>query len=244
MGHVFVVGGAVLLALSCAATAFSLTSKAAEPRGALPYISDFGRDFVMLVPEPAVYADIEPEPFVYESDEQLAVLEPEIEPVQEQLDTRREFAASILAGMTQDEKLYQLFFVTPEVLTGYKRVYRAGSATEAALKEQPVGGLIYTSWNIETDDIAAEMVTNTKGYAAISMFMAADGSIPNAEALGFNATHESLQGLTIYVNPKDLKESVAALEADLRDGKISQSDIDDAVLRILLAKLERGIITD
>ena len=49
-------------------------------------------------------------------------------------------AQTVLASMTQDEKLWQLFFVTPEALTNVNTATVAGETTKNALQTYPVGG--------------------------------------------------------------------------------------------------------
>ena len=56
----------------------------------------------------------------------------------------------ILAGMTLEEKVYQLFIITPEALTGVNEVYAAGAATREAIGAYPVGGLVYFRQNLKS----------------------------------------------------------------------------------------------
>lgn len=70
----------------------------------------------------------------------------------------------IMEGMSVEEKVAQLFFITPEALTGYQLVTQCGDATYAALKEYPVGGLIYFSDNLETPDQTRDMIGKAKEY--------------------------------------------------------------------------------
>ena len=56
-----------------------------------------------------------------------------------------------LAGMTLEQKVAGLFFVTPEQLTGVSQVVAAGDATRESLEKYPVGGLIYFAQNIQSD---------------------------------------------------------------------------------------------
>ena len=57
-------------------------------------------------------------------------------------------AQEILDGMTLDEKLCQLFVVTPDALTGLSPATAAGDATREALARTPVCGLVYFAQNI------------------------------------------------------------------------------------------------
>jgi len=69
--------------------------------------------------------------------------------------------------MTLEEKICQLFYTTPESLTGYDTVTMAGDATKQALEKTPVGGLIYFSKNLVDRDQTAAMLANTKTYGKI-----------------------------------------------------------------------------
>ncbi len=70
-----------------------------------------------------------------------------------------------IASMSIEEKIYQLFVVTPEVLTGGSHVTAAGETTEASLKKAPVGGLIYFADNFVSPEQTKEMISKTQVYA-------------------------------------------------------------------------------
>lgn len=70
-----------------------------------------------------------------------------------------------LEEMTLEEKVAQLFMITPEQLTGYGQVIKAGEVTEQALKEYPVGGMILFANNIEDDE---QLKTMMKGFKKIN----------------------------------------------------------------------------
>ena len=53
-----------------------------------------------------------------------------------------------LSGMSLEEKLCQMFIVTPEMLTGVDTATSAGEATKAAYNTYPVGGVIYFKKNL------------------------------------------------------------------------------------------------
>ena len=71
--------------------------------------------------------------------------EPEPDPVEK-----------LLGAMTLEQKVGQLFMVTPEQLTGVEVATIAGSMTREALSKIPVGGLIYFAKNLSS----AEQVVN------------------------------------------------------------------------------------
>ncbi|MCL1917920.1 MAG: glycoside hydrolase family 3 protein [Peptococcaceae bacterium] len=89
------------------------------------------------------------------------------------LETRKK-AEDFVAGMSLEEKLYQMFFVTPESLTGVGTVIQAGETTKAALQTRPVGGLIYFSENIRARDQLQTMITKSQEYTKIPLFIGID----------------------------------------------------------------------
>ena len=83
-----------------------------------------------------------------------------------------------IASMTVEEKVAQLFMLSPEKLTGVDHVSAAGNITKDAIDAFPVGGLIYFESNIESPHQIMEMIANTQSYALnrieIPMFIAVD----------------------------------------------------------------------
>ncbi len=71
----------------------------------------------------------------------------------------------MMEGMTVSQKVYQMFIVDPESLTGVTNVTQAGDKTEKALRQYPVGGLIYFSANLKSREQTTKMILNTQGYA-------------------------------------------------------------------------------
>ncbi len=86
--------------------------------------------------------------------------------------------SEILTSMTLEEKVWQLFMVTPEQLTGVGCVVQAGSTTQQSLQEKPVGGIIYFSQNLETVEQTTAMLSGTQAFAkesdGIGLFLAVD----------------------------------------------------------------------
>lgn len=110
-------------------------------------------------------------------------LEPEPE---EETDWLEVMVEESIAGMTLEDKVAGLFFITPEALTGMDTVTQAGDTTRDKLGEQPVGGLIYSSKNILDEAQLKEMLQNTKSYSKSAIFLGVEeegGSIsPVAES--------------------------------------------------------------
>ena len=88
----------------------------------------------------------------------------EQEPVGEQ-ESGDTAARNILNSMTTEEKAAQIFFVTPEAITGVQTVTAAGDATKAALEKYPVGGLVYFSANLISPEQTRTMLANTWAYS-------------------------------------------------------------------------------
>ena len=84
----------------------------------------------------------------------------------------------ILASMTLEEKVWQLFMVTPEQLTGVDCATIAGSRTESALRNFPVGGIIYFAQNLEDVEQTRSLLSGTQNFSkeisGIGLFLAVD----------------------------------------------------------------------
>ena len=86
------------------------------------------------------------------------VAEPAVDPLDEQ-------AAQIVSGMALEDKVAQMFVITPEALTGYTSVTAAGDTTKTAYESRPVGGLIYMADNLLSTEQTTEMLTNMQNIA-------------------------------------------------------------------------------
>lgn len=82
-------------------------------------------------------------------------------------------AQKMLDSMTLEQKVAQLFFVTPEELTGVEVATVSGDATKAALEALPVGGLIYFSKNIVGVDQIKSMLSG-----AVELSKGAGAGVP------------------------------------------------------------------
>lgn len=88
------------------------------------------------------------------------------------------WAEEKLMEMTLEEKVAQLFIITPEALTGVGEVISAGETTKDSLWQYPVGGLIYFAGNIQDDSQVKEMIQNSQSYimerSGIPLFISVD----------------------------------------------------------------------
>ena len=88
--------------------------------------------------------------------------------------TQTSTVEKLLSNMTLEEKVWQMFFVAPEDITGVGTVIQAGEATKKALNDYPVGGIIYFGQNIKSRGQIKEMIAKTQSYSKIPLFLAVD----------------------------------------------------------------------
>ena len=96
--------------------------------------------------------------------EQTNESEPEPKPEPQPQSQEEARAAQLLEGMTLEQKIYQMFFVTPESLTGVETATKAGNATKEALLDNPVGGLIYAEKNLEDEEQIKALLSGTQDF--------------------------------------------------------------------------------
>ena len=81
--------------------------------------------------------------------------------------------ADKVSSMSLEQKVDQLFFLTPEALVEAcsaadepldEAVVRAGGMTKTAISEHPVGGILYLRANLVGEDQTRELLFNTKDY--------------------------------------------------------------------------------
>lgn len=90
------------------------------------------------------------------------------EPIAEEVglpDPIEQRVEELASGLSDRQKLCQLFVVTPESLTGTGVAIQAGEATQQALELCPVGGVVYFAQNLIDEAQTTEMLDNTFHYA-------------------------------------------------------------------------------
>lgn len=78
---------------------------------------------------------------------------------------------SIITEMSIEEKICQMIFAVPEILTDVPAVTMAGESTKNSLEKLPVGGVIYSQINLEDRQQVKTMLENIKGYSKIGLFL-------------------------------------------------------------------------
>ena len=159
--------------------------------------------------------------------------------------------------MSLNEKVCQLFVVTPEQLTGVDVATVAGETTKFQLKKYPVGGIVYYPQNVESKKAFNEMIDTTQSYSKTPLFIMKDGSkttftykdqlqVSDSLAKSKNIKKDVLtafnDGNQIILMPKDLGTAVKTITSAVKNGKIKEEDLEVAVAEIINTKYENGIM--
>ena len=105
-------------------------------------------------------------------------------------------AIAVVSGMTLEQKVAQLFVITPDALANVNGATVFGNTSKRAYAEYPVGGIIYTTKNLKGKEQTAEMASKMKEYAkevtGLPVFIGIEeegGSVVKiASIAGFGAT--------------------------------------------------------
>lgn len=143
----------------------------------------------------------------------------ETEPKEEEpidpIDPYRNHAKTILADMTLEEKIWQLFIVDIDNLTGANPTKKSGPKTEDAIKEKPVGGVIYFADNLEDRTQTDAMIRHLQSYASIELFIGVDEEGGKVTRLGGRSDF----GVTDFGKMYDVGETAKAYEVGVTLGK-------------------------
>lgn len=207
------------------------------------------------------------------SDEQSAVSEesvPETEPTEsmplpeeepwteadltesetEETDPLAQQISGLLGTMTMDQKIGQLFIVTPESLTGVDTVTAAGDATKSALAQYPVGGIIYFSGNIKDPVQFQEMTQNTMSYSmeltGLPIFLSIDEEGGSVTRIASNSSFEvpvfdDMRVIGESEDPAKAYEAGQAIGAYLNEYGIN---LDFAPVADVLTNSENTVVAD
>lgn len=84
----------------------------------------------------------------------------------------------LLASMSMEQKIYQMFIVTPEALTDGANVTTADETMHIGLATRPIGGLVYFSGNLINPKQTQDMLQQTQQYAmdieGVPLFLCVD----------------------------------------------------------------------
>ena len=98
-----------------------------------------------------------------------------------------EKAYTLLNDMTVEEKVYQMFMITPEqLLSTSSTVTSSGSSAKTAIEIYPVGGVIYFGANIKNPTQCTDMISNLQSYSKTPLFIAVDEEGGSVARIGNN----------------------------------------------------------
>ncbi len=150
------------------------------------------------------------------------------------VDYTAEKVDSILAGMTIEEKICQMMFVTPESITGSANVINAGETTRAALAKYPVGGIIYFAGNIKSREQLTGMISATQSYSETPLFIGVDEEGGRVARIANN----SAMGTT----PLPAMKTVAGREEAYNVGKTLSRDLSSLLFNLDFAPVADVIV--
>lgn len=152
----------------------------------------------------------------YEGELPAAALAPEAPRAQETPSAAAQstqLAEQILDTMTLEEKLWQLFFVAPEALTGEEAVTESSDALQQALAEKPVGGVILFARNLISREQTVSLLADVKSASRLAPFLGVDEEGGTVSRVGANSAMgvTQLQDMSVYGASSD----ASALYGDL-----------------------------
>lgn len=104
----------------------------------------------------------------------------------------------VLVTMTMREKVCQMFFVSPEKLTGVAQVTAAGAVTKESLHRYPVGGILYSQTNLISEEQIRSLLRNVQKYAKTDLYLALDEEGGDCSALGDLFVQDPLDSMFTY----------------------------------------------
>ncbi len=127
----------------------------------------------------------------------------------------------LMQGMSLEEKIWQMMFVTPEDICKIDTVIQAGETTKQALQDYPIGGFIYFAKNIENREQLSQMLKNTASYSKIPPFLAIDEEGGRVSRLGDanigTTLHPPMAEIGATKDPKKAEEVGITLGKELTE---------------------------
>lgn len=110
--------------------------------------------------------------------------------------TKTEEVQNIVDSMSLEDKVAQLFLVKPEAIVDIGTATAAGDATKQAINKTPVGGFVYFSDNLQSEQQVQDMLSKVQKYSedriGLPAFLSVDeegGTVARVASTGrFNVT--------------------------------------------------------
>lgn len=143
-------------------------------------------------------------------------------------------AWTMVEAMSLDEKIYQLFIVSPETLSGGEAVTEVNDAVRDGFSRYPVGGIALSGFNIKDREQVIKLTEGLQSASSIPLFTAmfAEGggaglaSIENMGITAQPAKRELADGQAAYDSAKLLGEELAALGLNLEFAPVADTAVD------------------
>ena len=129
-------------------------------------------------------------------------------------------ASELLAQMSLEEKVYQIFIVKPEQLSPDEAFLHEYPNTADELKKYPVGGLIYFDDNLVSKEQCEEMLKNVQARTKTKLFLSVDEEGGEVARVGSNPD----MGTTSFPDTSTIGNSGNAEEA-YNEGRTIGSDL-------------------
>ena len=148
----------------------------------------------------------------------------------------------IIAGMSLEDRVAGLFVVTPESITGVNAAVKAGNGTKEALEKYSVGGLVYASRNVQSEEQFAEMMSTTLSYVTYPTFLAVEEEGGSNSPLGKAGIGEKAEAAavvaqtgdtsTAYESGKTIAQTLSKVGVTVNIGPVADiSSIENSVLK-------------
>ncbi len=148
--------------------------------------------------------------------------------------------------LTLTEKICQMLFVTQEVLTGYSVVTKSGSATQAAIEEYPVGGIVYFGQNLISVEQTTEMITNIQNYSrattGIGLFIGVDEEGGSVARLANNLGTAAFEDMSVYGAEGDISKAYEIGTTLAQEMKAIGFNVDFAPVADVLTNDENQVV--
>ncbi len=122
-----------------------------------------------------------------------------------------------VASMTTEEKVAQLFVISPEALTGQEGVTIAGEGTKNALAQYPVGGLVYSNDNYVGDRQAEALLAGAEQFSnersGLYLWLLAAGNGQDGRLMTAMSNDFEAKPLTAYIKKEDAIRTLQSNES-------------------------------
>lgn len=132
-------------------------------------------------------------------------------------------AASLVAKMSLEDKVAQMFMVTPEALSKFNgSVVASGEQTKQAFAKRPVGGVIYNSANLQSPEQVKTMLANLQKYSKDRVGIPVFTGVDEEGGTVARVSGSKSMGIKPYPNMSEVgagKDSNRALQIGTEMGK-------------------------